>query len=126
MFIINDAKKELCESINGIVSVIKPFYDLETLKDSRYTLYAYVEITDNNLYVKLGFTLDSIERPDYRYTKGHGERLHKFGFRKQLLHKKYNLPLTMTENEMTKELGYYKIWDCGLIKYIWRNNNGIA
>ena len=54
MFIINDAKKELCESINGIISVIKPFYDLETLKDSRYTLYAYVEITDNNLYVKFG------------------------------------------------------------------------
>ena len=54
MFIINDAKKELCESINGIVSVIKSFYDLETLKDSRYTLYAYVEITDNNLYVKFG------------------------------------------------------------------------
>jgi hypothetical protein len=54
MFIINDTKKELCESINGTVSVIKSFYDLEALKDSRYTLYAYVEITDDNLYVKFG------------------------------------------------------------------------
>ena len=26
----------------------------------------------------------------------------------------------MTETEMTKKLGYDKIWDCGLIKYVWR------
>lgn len=25
----------------------------------------------------------------------------------------------MTETEMVKELGYDRIWDCGLIKYIW-------
>ena len=47
------------------------------------------------------------------------KRLHKFNFRKKLLHKKYNLPLTMTENEMTKELGYSKIWNCGLYKFVW-------
>jgi very-short-patch-repair endonuclease len=76
---------------------------------------------ENNLYTKLGFKQDAILPPDYRYTNGHGERLHKFGFRKQVLHKKYGLPLTMTETEMTKSLGYYKIWDCGLIRYVWRN-----
>jgi len=76
----------------------------------------------NNLYTKLGFKQDAILPPDYRYTNGHGERLHKFGFRKQVLHKKYGLPLTMTETEMTQSLGYYKIWDCGLIRYIWKNS----
>lgn len=76
----------------------------------------------NNLYTKLGFKQDAILPPDYRYTNGHGERLHKFGFRKQILHKKYGLPLDMTENEMTVKLGYYKIWDCGLIRYIWKNS----
>ena len=25
------------------------------------------------------------------------------------------------ENEMVTELGYFKVWNCGLIKYIWRN-----
>lgn len=73
----------------------------------------------NNLYTKLGFKLNSVLKPDYRYTNGHGERKHKFGFRKQILHQKYGFPLTMTESEMTKELGYYKIWDCGLLKYVW-------
>lgn len=24
--------------------------------------------------------------------------------------------------EMVKELGYDRIWDCGLIKYVWKNN----
>lgn len=33
------------------------------------------------------------------------ERFHKFGFRKQYLHRKYGFPLTMTELDMTKELG---------------------
>jgi hypothetical protein len=29
----------------------------------------------------------------------------------------------MTETEMVKELGYDRIWDCGLIKYVWYNHN---
>ena len=49
-----------------------------------------------------------------------GKRLHKFNFRKQILHKKYGFPLTMTETEMTNELGYDRVWDCGLIKYVWK------
>lgn len=77
--------------------------------------------TENNLYTKLGFTLDAIERPEYRYTNGHGVRIHKFNFRKERLHKKYGLPLTMTEKEMATSLGYYKIWDCGLARYVYRN-----
>ena len=28
--------------------------------------------------------------------------------------------MSMTESEMVKELGYDKIWDCGLFKYVWR------
>ena len=72
--------------------------------------------------VKLGFSLEKILSPDYMYFNYNNgcERKHKFGFRKQILHKKYNLPLTMTENEMTKELGYEKIWNCGLLKYVWK------
>lgn len=54
MFIINDTKRELQELINGTLSVNRPFYDLETLKDTKYTLYAYVEIQDDKLYVKFG------------------------------------------------------------------------
>ena len=95
-------------------------YDLIEIKsfaDRRWT-------TDptNNLYTKLGFEFDSYVPPTYWYYKdGEIIRHHKFGFRKQILHKRYGLPLEMTEREMTTTLGYTRIWDCGLIKYIYKN-----
>lgn len=78
---------------------------------------------DSNLYEKIGFKIDKMLEPNYSYTNGHGERFHKFGFRKQILSKKYGFPLTMTESEMVKDLGYDRIWDCGLIRYIWTVDN---
>ena len=86
--------------------------------DRRWT----VNINDN-LYTKIGFKIESIGNPDYRYYNekvNRYKRFHKMGFNKNILNKKYGLPLTMTETEMIKELGYDRIWDCGLIKYVWK------
>ena len=79
-----------------------------------------------NLYIKLGFKLDKILKPDYRYVsnKTGVNRIHKFNMRKQLLLKRFpneGLNEGMTEHEMTEKLGFFKIWDCGLFKYEWRN-----
>lgn len=77
---------------------------------------------DYNLYTILGFTLNMINPPDYRYYHNKVDRykrVHKMTFNKKSLHKKYGFPLTMTEREMTRELGYERIWDCGLFKYVW-------
>lgn len=87
---------------------------VKSFADRRWTLNK-----DNNLYTKLGFTLESITKPDYRYVIGE-ERKHKFGFRKQKLNKKYGVPLEWTEKEMCDALGFYRIWDCGLFKYVWK------
>lgn len=79
----------------------------------------------NNLYRKLNFELDKILPPDYKYfdsKKTTLERIHKFNCRKKRLNKKYGLPLTMTEREMTNHLKFYRIYDCGLLKYVWKNN----
>jgi hypothetical protein len=92
---------------------------IKTFADRRWTVDQ-----NNNLYTQLGFTIDSILKPDYRYYNRKIDkygRIHKFNFRKQALHKKYGFPLTMTELEMTRELGYDRIWDCGLIKYVYYN-----
>ena len=94
---------------------------IKSFADRRWTMDG-----NNNLYTKLGFILTDIQKPDYRYYNSkidRFKRFHKFAFRKQILHKKYGLPLTMTENEMTKQLGYDKIWDCGLFKYVYTNPN---
>ena len=33
-----------------------------------------------------------------------------------------NLPIYITESEMVKEINAYKVWDCGMIKYVWYKN----
>lgn len=93
--------------------------EIKSFADRRWTTDP-----DNNLYTKLGFAFDSFVPPSYWYYNpriSKIERFHKFGFRKQHLNKQYGLPLTMTEREMTESLGYTRIWDCGLIKYIYRS-----
>lgn len=76
--------------------------------------------TGNTVYEKLGFEIEEVEKPDYYYVVDNGHnRAHKFKYRKQILSRKYGFPLTMTEREMTEELGLSKIWNCGLVKYAW-------
>ena len=120
---------DISYNVQGIASKIIKYFlqsklsvkQIKTFLDRRWE-----KNINNNVYTKCGFTLDKIESPDYRYTNGHGVRMHKFNFRKQKLLKKYpnmGLNKNMTENEMTQKLGYYRIWDCGLIKYVYTNPN---
>ena len=112
----------ICQGVGGKLFnyFIKNYNPLEikSFADRRWTINE-----ENNIYLQLGFKFDSYTAPDYRYFKiSDGVvRQHKFGFRKNILHKKYGLPLTMSETEMTEKLGYVKIYDCGLIKYVWKN-----
>lgn len=77
---------------------------------------------NNNLYTNMGFTLCSITKPSYYYYNSkidRYKRFHKFGFGKNNLKKRFpDLDYTKSEKELTLELGYDKIWDCGLFKYI--------
>lgn len=76
---------------------------------------------ENNLYTNLGFNLVSITKPNYYYYNSKiskYKRFHKFGFGKNNLKKRFpDLDYNKTEKELTSELGYDKIWDCGLFKY---------
>ena len=112
-------KKYICQGIGGkLFSFFVKNYNPKIVKsfaDRRWTTNCH-----NNLYAKLGFKLEKTLKPDYRYIiDGSYKRIHKFNFRKQILHKKYGFDLSMTENEMAKKLKAYKIWDCGLYKYVW-------
>ncbi len=76
---------------------------------------------NNNVYINMGFKLISILPPDYRYYNSKVnkyKRYHKFNFGKTNLTKKYsNLDMNKSERELTSELGFDRIWDCGLLKY---------
>lgn len=112
----------ICQGVAGkifeyFVRNYSPSY-VRSFADRRWTTNK-----DSNLYTKIGFKLDEILKPDYRYYNqkvDRFKRFHKFGFRKSTLHNKYDLPMHMTEKEMTEALGYTRIWDCGLYKYVWR------
>ncbi len=81
---------------------------------------------NNNLYTKLNFKIEKIGRPVFRYYNERVDkytRYHKMSFNKQSLSKKYGYPITMTELEMMKDLGYDRIWDCGLIKYVYKKED---
>lgn len=105
----NKLFKHFINEHNDEVNEVKTFLDRR---------WAYADV---NVYDRMGFEMVKEIEPSYYYIKGQ-KRYHKFNFRKNILNKRYNLPLTMTETEMTKKLGYEKIWDCGLFKYVWRNS----
>ena len=113
--------KYICQGVGGKLFnfFIKQYNPLKikSFADRRWTL-----TSEKNLYTKLGFILTEVLNPDYRYIyeKNPKERIHKFNLRKKSLHRHYDLSMDMTEKEMTKKLGYVKIWDCGLYKYEWK------
>jgi very-short-patch-repair endonuclease/GNAT superfamily N-acetyltransferase len=76
---------------------------------------------NDNMYTKLGFKLVKVYPPDYKYYNpkiAKHKRLHKFGFGKSSIRKKFpELDFSKTEKELMVELGYDRIWDCGLFKY---------
>jgi len=109
--------------IRGLASKFIKFFIKEyspnsiiSFADRRWTIDP-----NNNLYTNLGFKLTTIVKPTYYYYNSKVERYkryHKFSFGKNNLKKRYpNLDLSKTEKELTEELGFDKIWDCGLFKY---------
>lgn len=100
---------------NWFIREYKP-NEVKSFADRRWT-----STFKENLYDKLGFTKDSILRPDYKYIfENSMKRFHKFNFRKKNIIKKYGLEENLTESEMSEKINAKKIWDCGLIKYVWR------
>ena len=71
----------------------------------------------DNVYVKAGFSYVGTSKPSYCYCIRGEKRLHRFGFRKSILIKKYPDMAHMTETQITRKLGYRRIWDCGHHKF---------
>jgi hypothetical protein len=109
----------ICQGVGGkmfayFVKNYNPSY-IKSFADRRWTIDL-----DDNLYTKIGFKYDGLLKPEYRYIrKGSYKREHKFNYRKKLLHDRYGLPLNLTESEMCTKIGVHKIWDCGLVRYVW-------
>lgn len=87
--------------------------EIYTFADRRWSV--------GDLYLKCGFKIDKILKPDYRYIIG-DERKHKFGFRHNRLEKileSYDPSLTEHENCLNNNI--HRIYDCGLIRFVVKN-----
>ncbi len=73
--------------------------------------------SDGNLYQKLGFTFSHLSEPNYYYIVD-GLRKHRFNYRKDRLVKSGANP-ELSESRIMSDLGYNKIYDCGMQKWIY-------
>lgn len=85
-----------------------------TYADRRYTSKL------SNVYDDYGFCLESSGTPNYWYTD-YEIRKHRFNYTKSKVVEKHDGDPELTEWENMKEMGYDRIWDCGHLKYIWKD-----
>jgi len=105
-------------SVTGGASKLFKFF-VEQMKSTYVMSYANRDISDGNLYEKLKFEKVGKTTPGYWWcTKG--RKYHRSNFMKHKI-AITDEEKTLTENEIMKERGYYKVWNTGSLKYIWKN-----
>lgn len=98
---------------------------IEYFKNNNYwsEIYSYADkrISKGDMYYKLGFTLTANNQPDYSYVID-GKRKHRWNYRKDML-KTFlpNFNPALTEYDNMVNAGYWRIWDCGTLKFTLRN-----
>jgi hypothetical protein len=103
--------------IGGASKILK--YFIKTYNPIEIISFADKRWSIGNLYVKLGFVIVRINKPDYWYCKS-TKRIHKSFFRKEKLSKKINIVGEFKEWDVVSQLGYNRIWDCGKITFQWK------
>lgn len=96
--------------LKHFIKEYKPNY-IYSYSDNRWTN------PNDNMYLKIGFTKIHISSPNYFYTKDFSKRYHRYNFNKGVLKRLGADTEHKTENEIMKEWGYARIWDCGNTKY---------
>lgn len=104
--------------IGGAEKLFK--YFLNNYNPSEIISYCDIAKFTGNVYNKLGFKLISISEPNYVWVKGN-KVLKRYQTQK---HKLLGAGLgtdEQTENEIMEALGYYKVYDCGNYKFLFKN-----
>lgn len=86
-------------------------------------IYSYADKrwSDGNLYYQLGFQLTTDNPPDYFYII-EGKRRHRWNYRKDILKNKFqDYDPNLTEYQNMENHGYYRIWDCGTLRFSMKN-----
>jgi hypothetical protein len=90
-------------------------YFIKEHKPVRIISFADKEWSDGNLYFKLGFYLKFVSKPNYKYLINN-KRCNKQKYQKKRLVGNGFNPES-SETEIMRDLGNYKIFDCGQLKF---------
>jgi hypothetical protein len=83
--------------------------------------FADLRWSEGGVYKKSGFILDKILPPDYQYVIN-DTRVHKFNYRHKYLEQKLKVyDPTLSETQNTLNNGIYKIYNCGLQRWVLYN-----
>lgn len=104
--------------IGGASKLFKHF--LRTHNPKKIISYANRRYFDGKMYTSMGMKFIGETKPNYYYYDGKTvTREHRYKYRKDMLVKRgYNK--NKSEREIMKNLGYYRIYDCGTYKYEWK------
>jgi G:T-mismatch repair DNA endonuclease (very short patch repair protein) len=102
--------------IGGSSKLFKHFtknYEFDTIES-----FSDISLFDGKMYSNLGFDFIYNTTINYHWVVD-GIRRHRFSFNKKSLVDKGH-DINLSESEIMKSLGYYKIWECGLKKWIYK------
>lgn len=115
-----------CTDVNfripGIASRLLKYFQRHHPNWVEIYSYADKRWSKGNMYYQLGFELVIDNPPDYFYVI-EGVRKHRWNYRKDIL--KNTLPnydVKLTEYQNMTNHGYYRVWDCGTLKFSMKNN----
>lgn len=110
---------QYCDKLNtnivdGNTTLFK--FVLSELKPSEIIYHSDRRFPQNDFIQNLGFKIVSKTKPNYFYVIGN-KRVDKSLLSKSLLVENYNCPQSMSKESFYKAQKWYKIYDCGNIKY---------
>lgn len=121
--LVRFATKLYCKVHGGFSKLIKN--SIPILKENGKTeIHTYCDRrfspdANNTVYMKNGFTLIETTKPSYWYCDNEGMK-HRYTYTKKALVEMYGDTIAdikdKTEDQITKELGIFKLWDCGQFK----------
>lgn len=108
--------KSNLQIVGGVSKLFK--YFIRNYNPENIITYADRRFSTGQIYEKLGFTQERINKPSYSYFhKNRNLRYHRFNLRKDKIIKEDWYDNNKTVNENLLHEGYYKIYDSGTIKY---------
>lgn len=108
-------------TIPGIASKLLKHFQRNHEWDEIYS-YADKRWSVGNMYDQLGFDRTANNPPDYFYVMD-GKRKHRWNYRKDILKTKLdNFDPALTEYQNMENHGFWRVWDCGTLKFTMLNN----